>query len=433
MRRWDSKGNTTACFTWAENEMSIEADGERSLIDLAKELIRIPSAASDGDGIYKFVEKYLQRKGVDVSRPSVKNPLTHGNTLFNVYSRAGSGKGPKIMINCHLDTIPMREGWYHLPYDAVEDEGRLFGVGAADMKGGCAAAITAFLSFLKKVPEPKGEVFLSCVYGEESPNPLGTDTLLREFDLDDYDLIIVPEPSPLLAINDYCTVHKKIHKSSFPVPIIGAEGRALFEIDFFGKAAHASHPSQGINALHDAARVITELARFDLFSNIKMGRGHYVVLNIDGGDQSFTVPSKCRIFVNRQLTLGEDDKSVLRELKSIIKSLNIKSKYSIRKRYSPAPDLEYKPYLNEDEPYIDRFVEMLPKRKAGGSKAQRCLFTSSSVGDFNLYGTRTKAPVLVFGPGGGNIHAPNEYVNIGDMIQTTNYLLDFLMGVYGDE
>jgi succinyl-diaminopimelate desuccinylase len=300
------------------------------------------------------------------------------------------------------------------------------------MKGGCAAAITAYKSFLQRMPQHEGELFLTCVYGEESPHPLGTDTLLREYNFDDYDMIIVTEPSPLLAIYDHCTVHRRIHGSSFPVPIIGAEGRALFEIDFFGKAAHASHPSQGINALHDAARVITELARFDLYSHIKMGRGHYVVLNIDGGDQSFTVPSRCRIFVNRQLTLGEDDKSVLRELKEIIRSLKIRSKYTIRKRYSPSPDLEYKPYLYENIPLIDLFNSHLPERKVGRSKRSRCLFTTSSVGDFNLLGTRTKAPVLVFGPGGGNIHAPNEYVNVDDMVRTANYLLSFLLEVYGD-
>ncbi len=409
----------------------LDEDEQASLVELTRRLIEIPSSASDDDGIYRFMEDHLNKEGMEVFRPGISNPFEENNGLFNVYSRIGSGNGPKIMINCHLDTVSPMEGWFHPPHGAVEEEGRIYGLGAADMKGGCAAAITAFVSIAQQIPDLKGELFLSCVYGEEAPNPLGTDTLLREFDLNDHDLIIITEPSPLLAINDYCTLHRKIHRSSYPLPIIGAEGRALFEIDFVGKAAHASHPSQGINALHDAARVITELSRFDLYSNIKMGRGHYVVLNIDGGDQSFTVPSKCRIFVNRQLTLGEDDRSVLKELKDIIRTLKIRSKYSIRKRFSPSPDLEYRPYINEKDPFIELFNKRLPERKVGRGKSQRCLFTSSSVGDFNLFGTRTKAPVLVFGPGGGNIHAPNEYVNVDEMVQTANYLIGFLKEVYG--
>ena len=68
------------------------------------------------------------------------------------------------------------------------------------------------------------KLLLSFVFGEEAPFSLGADTLLREFDLKDFDLIIVTEPSPLLAINDYCYTHKKTHKSKYPVVIIGAEG-----------------------------------------------------------------------------------------------------------------------------------------------------------------------------------------------------------------
>jgi succinyl-diaminopimelate desuccinylase len=410
----------------------LSSEEEVELIDLTKRLISIPSTGSDDNSIYEFVKQYLSKRDFSPFGPKFDYPFIENGDLENVYAKAGAGKGPRIMLNCHLDSVNLTEGWFHPPFEAVEEDGRIYGLGAADMKGGCAAAIIAFTSFLKRMEEPEGEIFLSCVFGEEAPLPLGADSLIREFDLNDMDLIIVTEPSPLLAIYDHCTIHKRIHKTEFPVAIVGAEGRAIFEIDFMGKASHASHPSQGINALHDAARVINELARFDLYSNIKMGRGHYVVLNIDGGDESFTVPSKCRIYVNRQLTLGEDDRTVLVEIKRIIRSLKLRSKWTIQKRHSPSPALEYKPYLNENNEYIHKFNELLPERKVGRGKLQKCLFTSSSVGDFNLFATRTKAPVLVFGPGGGNIHAPNEYVNKDEVVQTANYILKFLMGVFGD-
>ncbi|NIP33705.1 MAG: hypothetical protein GWN18_02120 [Thermoplasmata archaeon] len=99
------------------------------------------------------------------------------------------------------------------------------------------------------------------------------------------------------------------------------------------------------------------------------------------------------------------------------------------KRYSPDPELEYLPYLNEGSEYIDHFLERLPRPKRG----KRCRLTTSSVGDFNLFGTRTDAPVLVFGPGGGDIHAPNEYVNRDEVVATTDHLLDFLVDVYSGQ
>ncbi|MEA3457928.1 MAG: M20/M25/M40 family metallo-hydrolase [Candidatus Thermoplasmatota archaeon] len=419
----------------------LDVDEEIELIGLTKQLIKIPSSVKDGNKIYKFVNDYLKEKGFDVKFQSINNPYINYHDYSNLYVRLGNGKGPKIMLNGHLDTVNAErpERWRHPPFSAVEEEGKIYGRGAADMKGGVAAAIMSFIAIAKRKKEINGELFLSCVFGEESPFSLGADTLLREFDLNDYDIVIVTEPSPILSMNDYCFTHKKIHKTNFPVTIVGAEGRVILEVELHGNAAHASHPSRGINALHDASTLVSELARFDIFTNIRRGRGHYVVLNIEGGDPTFTVPEYCKILINRQVMLGENAKSVIREIKKIVRALRLKSKVNVYTRYSPDPLLEYKPYLNESSKYIDLFVEKLCENsgvesntgdKEEHTECRTCKFTTMSIGDFNLFGTRTKAPVIVFGPGGGNIHAPNEFVNKDEIVKTTNYLLNFLMEVF---
>jgi len=352
----------------------------------------------------------------------------------------GNGKGPKIMLNCHLDTVLSQGQWFQSPFSANEEGNKLYGLGAADMKGGCAVAMYALVKIAKSLQEINGTLFLSCVFGEEAPFSLGIDTLLREYNLKGYDLIIVTEPSSLLAIHDYCLDHKRIHTSTFPVLIVGAEGRVLLEVEFFGKSSHASHPSQGINALHDASSVITELARYDVYSNIKMGRGHYCVINVEGGDASFTVPGYCKILVNRQLTLGETEKDVLKEVKSIMKNLRLKTKVSVKKRYSPSPDLEYRPYLFDNSEYIQLLREVVQRYPtsdqgdsiAGNHAKKLCRFTTSSVGDFNLLATRTKVPTIIFGPGGGNIHTLNEYVHVNEIVQTCNSLLSFFFMIFGN-
>ena len=411
----------------------LEEKEEKELLSLVSELVGIPSSIKDGDRIYRFAERYLEKKGFEVIPQGIKSPYIDYSGYNNVYVKFGNGKGPKIVLNGHLDTVDKSNGWYYDPYSAEVVDGNMYGLGAADMKGGVACAIQSLVTLRDRLGDIDGEIFLSLVYGEEAPFSLGTDALLREYDLSGYNLIIVTEPSPVVTRHDYCMTHKKYHNARFPVIIIGAEGRVLFEVDVYGKCSHASHPSQGINALHDASRIVTELSRFDLFSNIKMGRGHYCVINMEGGDQSFTVPSHCKLFVNRQLTLGEDAKSAMKEIKMLIKAMKLKSRISVQKRYSPAPELEYKPYICEKGEYLDLFKEMIPVPPYGrvGKKGYRkCLFTTSSVGDFNLFGTRTDVPTVVFGPGGGNIHSPNEYVNVDEMIETTNHLLNFLMEVY---
>ncbi|MEF8847784.1 MAG: M20/M25/M40 family metallo-hydrolase, partial [Candidatus Thermoplasmatota archaeon] len=163
---------------------------------------------------------------------------------------------------------------------------------------------------------------------------------------------------------------------------------------------------------------------------IKRGRGHYCVLDIDGGDYSFTVPSYCKVLVNRHLMLGENAKYVVREIRKIVNALNLNSRVEIYRKHSPGPELEYKPFLNEENEYIDLFQKILKNKIELDNKTKLCRFTTKSVGDFNLYGTRTKAPTIIFGPGGGNIHAPNEYVNKDELIKTANHLLNFLMEVY---
>jgi succinyl-diaminopimelate desuccinylase len=405
----------------------LTGEEEEGLIELTKELIRIPSSVRDGKDIFDHVASFLREHGLNPHFQQMNSPYMEYQDQSNLLMRVGDGSGPRVMLNCHLDTVEFREGWLHQPFGAEEDSGRIFGLGAADMKGGSAAAIFSALTLATRLKQIRGELLLTCVFGEEAPFSLGADTLLREYDFVGYDLIIVTEPSPLLAVNDFCSIHQKLHKTSFPTVIVGAEGRILFELEFFGRSTHASHPSQGVNALHDAAWVIEGLADFNTYSDIKMGRGHYVVLNIEGGDQTFTVPGYCKILVNRQLTLGETEKSVTVEIKKLIKSLRLRTRVTVQKRYAPSPEVEYRPYISEDSPYIDWFMEGLPTP----AKGKRCRFTTSSVGDFNLFGTRTKAPVLVFGPGGGNIHSADEYVNKQDVIDTTNYLLAFLMEVFG--
>lgn len=405
---------------------------EKELIALTKDLIRIPSSVKDGNEIYDFVYKYLKNKGFDVRFQTVKNPYIEYYDFSNLYLKIGNGEGPKIMLNGHLDTVGVDnpKTWKYPPFDAVEENGKIYGRGAADMKAGCAAEIIAFISFLERIDEINGELFLSCVFGEESPFSLGTDTLLREFNLCNYSLVLIAEPSPLLTQNDYCFAHENIHKSQFPTPIVGAEGRILLEIEFFGKAAHASHPGAGINALHDASTLISELAHFDIFSHIKRGRGHYVVLDIDGGDQSFTVPSYCRVLINRQVMLGESSETVIREINKIVEALNLKSKVNIYRRHCPGPELEYKPYLFQKSDYINLFMSILKNSRDEENNDKICKFTTKSVGDFNLFGTRAKVPTIVFGPSGGNIHAPDEYVNKKEIIDTANYFLKYLMEVY---
>jgi len=399
---------------------------EEESVNLTKELIKIPSGHADGPEIYEYTLNYLKEQGVDARFQNFENPFVTYTEFKNIILVLGNGKGPKVMINGHLDTVMPKKGWFYNPYSGEEIDGKIYGVGASDMKAGCAAAIASILKLVDSKKEINGTLFLSLVFGEEAAYSFGSDTLLREHSFKNYDFIIVTEPSPVLAENSYCVSHKKIHKTKYPVIVVGAEGRVLFEVEFFGKSSHASQPSLGINAIHDAAKFIQALDDFDLYSNIKMGRGHYNSLSVKGGTEGFTIPDYCIIQVNRNLIVGENPKTAISEIKRVIKKIKPRSKVVVTKRYTPSPQHEYNPYLFENNPFINKFKEVIPKE----NEKELCDFTTRSVGDFNFFGTRTKVPTLVFGPGGGNIHSANEFVYKEDIKKTTRYLYEFFNKIF---
>ena len=404
---------------------------EKNVIKLTKDLIHYPSSIWDDAQVYQYAYDYLEKMGFHPQKGDSETfSIENREGFFNVVAKIGNGNGPKILLNGHLDTVGSKGEWLYDKYQAYEADGKIYGLGAADMKAGCAVAVQVFEAIAQRCPDLNGELFLSLVYGEESPHSIGTDELLKQFGFEDYDLIIVTEPSPELTKDNYCLTHEKIVKNpQFPVLVVGAEGREKYEIKFFGKESHASHPKRGLNALHDASRVISELISFNKFSDIKTGRGDYVVLNIEGGDESFTVPGFCKVTVNRQLGINEKPSAVEKEIRQIIKSLHLKTKVLLEKKYSPSEEVEYRPYLSKNNPYFDKLAEIIegyrPLRKEN-----KCRFISSSIGDFNLFGVRTKIPTLVFGPGGGNIHSANEYVNTQEIIDSAEYLTKWLLNIF---
>ena len=116
---------------------------EEETIGLTKELIRIPSENPTGTeaAVAERVEAYLRGLGIEVER----DPVVDGreNLIAEV---GGPANGPALVFLNHMDTVPVGEGWTRDPFDACEEDGRIWGRGSCDMKGGLAAGLTALKS-----------------------------------------------------------------------------------------------------------------------------------------------------------------------------------------------------------------------------------------------------------------------------------------------
>ena len=202
-------------------------------LELAQRLVRIdsvnpslvPGAAGEAARAH-FVAGVLENRDVDVE---LRDALP-GRP--NVIGRIpGTEDGPSLLLCCHLDTVSV-EGM-EAPFSGeIDEEGRLHGRGAQDVKGGLAAMLAAAVTLSKK--PPRGDVIVACVADEEAYSA-GTEALLKWGIR--ADMAIVFEPSEL----DVVVAHK---------------GFAWAHVTTHGVAAHGSRPREGVDAIAHMGRVL---------------------------------------------------------------------------------------------------------------------------------------------------------------------------------
>jgi putative selenium metabolism hydrolase len=169
------------------------------------------------------------------------------------------------------------------------------------MKGGLAAMVYGVKALLETGADLAGDLYVVGVVQEEPCEGLGMRVLVEEEGIRP-DYVVLCEPSDLQVK-------------------LGHRGRLEMKIEVQGKAAHASSPSLGDNAIHNAARLIfgLELLASRLPTDPVLGQGTLAVTEIESEAASRNaVPDCCRFFVDRRLTLGETENKALAEVQNII-------------------------------------------------------------------------------------------------------------------
>lgn len=214
----------------------------------------------------------------------------------NVIARIG-GRGRSLMLNGHLDVVGV-EGMTHAPFDAEIRDGRIYGRGSADMKGG-VAAMCAAAARASAAREPGGEVIIAAVADEEFES-IGTRSLIASGIR--ASAAIVTEPTRLAI----APAHR---------------GFAWIELIFHGRAAHGSRYDIGIDAIRHAGLLLAEL---DLLEEGELSRRTHPLLGrasihastIDGGIGWSTYPDRCVLTIERRMLPGEFDAHVLEEVRA---------------------------------------------------------------------------------------------------------------------
>lgn len=279
----------------------LERIDRRAVIELAARLIEVEGhqdLPGHESAVAAYVAAYLKARLPRASCEVSLQPIGDGRSNVVAVVR-GLGPGPSLMFNAHLDTVP----GYGMSgaYTPVVRDGRLYGRGAADMKGALAAMMVCAGVLAADDVSFAGELVLTAVAGEESGSA-GMQALAQVAARCDF--AVVGEPTSLRV----ATAHK---------------GAMWVEVEFQGVATHGSVPHEGVNAVYHAARFITRVER-ELVPALA-GRNHpllgWATVNtgvVMGGDRPPMVPAKCVVQLDRRWLPGERHEEVLEEVRRMV-------------------------------------------------------------------------------------------------------------------
>ncbi|MBX3577164.1 MAG: acetylornithine deacetylase/succinyl-diaminopimelate desuccinylase family protein [Rhizobiaceae bacterium] len=405
------------------------------LVQLTADLIRFPTVNPPGEAYTpcaEYIAARLKKRGYGVEL--IRGEGTPGDTdrypRTNVVARFdGRTPGPTVHFNSHIDVVEAGEGWTVDPFGGLVRDGRVYGRGACDMKGGLAASIIAADAFMEVNPDFPGAIEISGTVDEESGGFGGVAYLARKgyFSKPRVDHVIIPEP---LNKDRICLGHRGVWWA---------------EIETRGEIAHGSMPFLGDCAVRHMGAVIAAFERH-LFPALDAKQTTMPVvpegarrstLNINGihggqtedfrpGLPSPNVPDSCRLTIDRRFLLEENIADVKGEVTGILDRLKRerpKFDYAIR------DIMEVQPLMTErDAPVVGAVAEGI---RAVFDREPAYVISPGTYDQKHIARIGHVYDCIAYGPGILDLaHRPDEWVGIEDMVQSAKVMavgLDVLL------
>lgn len=374
-------------------------------LDLLRDLVRIPSPNPPGDtqAVAAYVAEAMRRAGCEVQTPAPDAKPEAANTIATI----GQG-APVIMLHAHIDTVPIAgdeaKKWTVDPYAATVKDGRLYGKGSVDDKAPLAAMMVTVLHAAAHRDRLHGTLVLVAAAEEEVGGQLGTRWLAEAGHLPECDFVVVGEQTH----NRVATAHKGVLRAT---------------VRTTGRAAHATNPDRGINAITAMARVVLAL---EAYHRELAGRVHPMVgvptCNvgiIQGGSTANAVPDTCVVQLDRRMIPGENPAEVQAELARVVQSVDVRPA-----GVSIGDFLVSNWFSSTIESDLARAFLDCVARELDDSPGPVGYLPGSDAK--HLVGL-TRGEMVIFGPGSYEVaHAYDEYVDLAEFEATTDILKDFV-------
>lgn len=399
----------------------------QDLIALTVDLIRFPTINPPGEAYTpcaEFIGKRLGAAGFDVEY--VRGEGTPGDSdrypRTNVIARyEGKGPGPTIHFNSHIDVVEAGEGWTMDPFEGVVKDGRVYGRGACDMKGGLAASIIAAEAYIAANPDFHGAIEVSGTVDEESGGYGGVAYLAQKgyFSKPRVDHVIIPEP---LNKDRICLGHRGVWWA---------------EIETEGSIAHGAMPFLGDSAIRHMGAFLAELEK-ELFPALDRKQTRMPVVpegarrstlnlnSVHGGQTedfqpglpSPNVADSCRLIIDRRFLLEEDISEVKDEVLRILERLK---RERPNFRYAVRDLMEVLPLMtDEDAPVPTAIADAI--REVFG-KDPEFVISPGTYDQKHISRLGHLHDCVAYGPGILDLaHRPDEWVGIDDMMESAKVM-----------
>ena len=369
---------------------------------LACELIRRASVTPDDAGCQTLVAGRLAPLGFRVE------PMRFGE-VDNLWARHGDG-APLLLLLGHTDVVPAGplDEWSSPPFEPVIRDGYLYGRGAADMKGGVAAMVTAIERFVERRPRRRGSLALLLTSDEEGPAVDGvrrvTDVLVERGERIDW--CLVGEPSSTGQLGD--------------VVRNGRRGSLSGRIVVQGIQGHVAYPHLARNPVHDLARLLSKLADtvWDEGSEHFPPTSFQVSNVTAGAGADNVIPGQAEAAFNFRYSTRHDRGSLVAAVESAARALGIDCR--IDWRHSGGP------FLTEPGRLIEAVGDAV--ESVAGYRPELSTAGGTSDGRFIA---PTGAEVVELGPVNASIHSVDERVlasDLGRLSEMYEGVIDRLLG-----
>ena len=395
------------------------------LVALTVDLVRIPTTNPPGD-LYtecaRFVGERLKSRGYDVEYVRAEG-VRGDNDRYprtNVVGRvSGSEPGPCVHFNSHIDVVEAGSAWTVDPFAGVVRDGRVYGRGTCDMKGGLAASMIAIEAILEEGIRFPGAIEISGTVDEESGGYGGVGYLATKgyFSKPRVHHVIIPEP---LNVDRVC---------------IGHRGVWWGEVETFGRIAHGAMPFLGDSAiahmvafLHQVeTELLPRLHERTTSQPVEPKEARRSTLNINGihggqpegdGYPAPTVAHSCRAMLDRRFLVEEPIGEVRGEIVAMLDALKASRKgfdYALR------DVMEFLPTFTPlDAPVVIAVADEI-RRVLGREPA--FIASPGTYDQKHISRIGHLQDCIAYGPGILDLaHQPDEYVVIDDMVKSAQVM-----------